>query len=71
MDGAFQETPEVPAEPVVDYEKIAKRIVSSGRLFPLGELMIQPQALKTLHPIFKQAKTFEVRRLLKKLKFLR
>ena len=31
----------------------------------------QPQGMKTLHPMFKQAKTFEVRRLVKKIKFLR
>ncbi|WVF66839.1 hypothetical protein IAT40_001581 [Kwoniella sp. CBS 6097] len=30
-----------------------------------------PQALKTLHPVFKQAKSFETRRLIKKIKFLR
>lgn len=40
----------------VDVEKVAKRI---------------PQALKSLHPVFKQAKTFETRRLIKKIKFLR
>ncbi|WVQ94448.1 hypothetical protein IAU59_001527 [Kwoniella sp. CBS 9459] len=41
---------------VVDVEKAIKRV---------------PQALKTLHPVFKQAKTFETRRLIKKVKFLR
>ncbi|KJE02428.1 hypothetical protein I311_03825 [Cryptococcus gattii NT-10] len=40
----------------VDVEKVAKRI---------------PQAFKFLHPVFKQAKTFETRRLIKKIKFLR
>ncbi|WWC68848.1 uncharacterized protein I206_102784 [Kwoniella pini CBS 10737] len=40
----------------VDIEKATKRI---------------PQALKSLHPTFKQAKSFETRRLIKKIKFLR
>ncbi|WWC87654.1 uncharacterized protein L201_002544 [Kwoniella dendrophila CBS 6074] len=40
----------------VDLEKASKRI---------------PQALKSLHPTFKQAKSFEIRRLIKKIKFLR
>ncbi|WWD08801.1 hypothetical protein V865_006914 [Kwoniella europaea PYCC6329] len=40
----------------VDVEQATKRI---------------PQALKSLHPTFKQAKTFETRRLIKKIKFLR
>ncbi|KAK6907112.1 hypothetical protein I203_101101 [Kwoniella mangroviensis CBS 8507] len=40
----------------VDVEQAIKRI---------------PQALKFLHPTFKQAKTFETRRLIKKIKFLR
>ncbi|WRT65482.1 uncharacterized protein IL334_002425 [Kwoniella shivajii] len=40
----------------VDIEKTVNRI---------------PQALKSLHPVFKQAKSFETRRLIKKIKFLR
>ncbi|KAK8861364.1 hypothetical protein IAR55_002183 [Kwoniella newhampshirensis] len=42
--------------PIFDLEKAATRI---------------PQGLKTLHPVFKQAKSFETRRLIKKIKFLR
>ncbi|WVQ83586.1 hypothetical protein IAT38_005727 [Cryptococcus sp. DSM 104549] len=45
-----------PPRSVIDLEKVASRI---------------PQALKSLHPAFKQAKTFETRRLIKKIKFLR
>ncbi|WVN90443.1 uncharacterized protein L203_105679 [Cryptococcus depauperatus CBS 7841] len=47
--------PERQQQPI-DLEKAAQRI---------------PQALKHLHPVFKQAKTFETRRLIKKLKFIR
>ena len=36
-----------------------------------SQLMLQPTALKHLHPTFKQARSFEVRRLVKKVKFLR
>ncbi|WVQ73822.1 hypothetical protein IAR50_003403 [Cryptococcus sp. DSM 104548] len=44
------------ARPSVDLDQLSKRV---------------PQALKSLHPAFKQAKTFETRRLIKKIKFLR
>ncbi|OCF45051.1 hypothetical protein I317_01102 [Kwoniella heveanensis CBS 569] len=47
---------EIQQKAAVDIEKAIKRV---------------PQALKTLHPIFKQGKTFETRRLIKKIKFLR
>ncbi|RXK38513.1 hypothetical protein M231_04279 [Tremella mesenterica] len=46
----------VSAEATVDLERVATRI---------------PTALKHLRPTFKQARTFEVRRLVKKVKFLR
>ncbi|WWC99076.1 hypothetical protein V866_005970 [Kwoniella sp. B9012] len=45
-----------PENKGVDVEQATKRI---------------PQALKSLHPTFKQAKTFETRRLIKKIRFLR
>jgi hypothetical protein len=55
-----------------DLEKIATRVVSCSASTNDGEADIsQPQAIKTLHPIFKQAKTFETQRLIKKIKFLR
>ncbi|WVW79911.1 hypothetical protein I302_101881 [Kwoniella bestiolae CBS 10118] len=61
---AESSTQAVPADPVpvgvksggVDVDQATKRI---------------PQALKSLHPTFKQAKSFETRRLIKKIKFLR
>ncbi|ODN80731.1 hypothetical protein L202_02892 [Cryptococcus amylolentus CBS 6039] len=50
------ETVAETARPTVDLDQLSKRV---------------PQALKSLHPAFKQAKTFETRRLIKKIKFLR
>lgn len=59
-------------KPSIDLAQLEKRVVSAtqGRKAKADE-SLQPQALKSLHTIFKQARTFEVRRLVKKVKFLR
>lgn len=54
--------------PSIDFDKIAKRIVSP---LPDLSLTIQPPALKKLHPVFKQAKKAESMRLIKKIRFLK
>jgi hypothetical protein len=54
-------------------ESIAKRIVSHTQFTDCRRhrLKIQPQGLKAMHPLLKQARTFETQRLIKKIKWSR
>ena len=64
----------VVVENAVDYDKIAKRIVSLLAFWRPGtlcRLTLQPMALKKLHPVFKQAKKSETMRLIKKMRCLK
>jgi hypothetical protein len=52
-------------------ESIAGRIVSSFYTAWERGLTAQPQGLKAIHPLLKQAKTFETQRLIKKVRWAR
>lgn len=64
-EGGVAPAPEAPAADVAIAEP-----TPAGPDFAAIEKRIQP-ALKKLHPVFKQAKTMESMRLIKKVKFLR
>ena len=66
---------EIP-KPTLNLDRLSERLVSAENSHEATctcslKLTFEPTAIKHLHPIFKLAKTFEVRRLIKKIKFLR